>query len=142
MRKFLIGILSLSLLGCAQKEGKVVYIPEERDNTVKVEEYCTTDGIDEICIKEIYKRVYVEKKSEYEKEKEKLLLKLLQNPPTPVKTPDRILMIYVLPWVDKDGNFHAGQYVFVKVEEGQWIFEKSKRKTEKIKLLTPLEDRK
>ena len=138
MKKLLATTLFLSLLGCAQK-GKVVYIPQEKNAEVK--EYCYTEGVDEVCVREIYKKVYVEKKSEYEREKEETLLKLL-NPPTPVKAPDKILMIYVLPWVDEEGNFHAGEYLFLKVEEGEWVLEKTKENSSKVKVLTPLEVKK
>jgi len=81
-------------------------------------------------------------KSLYEKEKEKLLLRLVQSPPVPLKEPDKVVMVYVLPWTDDKGNFHAGEYVFLVVEEGRWILEKGSAQKDKVRLLTPLEGKK
>ena len=84
-----------------------------------------------------------EEENLYEKEKKKTTLELLRTPPAPLKLPDRVLRVLVLPWVDERGDLHAQQYVFVVVEDGEWIIgdylvEKGRR----VKVLTPLKKEK
>jgi len=82
-----------------------------------------------------------EKESMLEKEKKELLSRLVKKPPVPVKLPDRILRILILPWVDKEGNLHTHRYVFVKVEEGKWILGNYLLEEEDItKEIKPLEE--
>lgn len=76
-----------------------------------------------------------------EKERKEILKKIVKKPPVPLKLPDKILRILVLPWVDKNGNLHTQQYIFVKVEEGKWILGDYLLKEEEItKEIKPLEE--
>ena len=76
-----------------------------------------------------------------EEERKEILKKLVKKPPVPLKLPDKILRILVLPWVDKNGNLHTQQYIFVKVEEGKWILGDYLLKEEEItKEIKPLEE--
>ena len=129
----------LLILSCAQKEGNVVYL-DETSGLKKVKEVCEEDfDGSEVC-REIYvKPVPAVRESLYEKERKETLLKLLRTPPSPVRTPDAVLKVYLLPWTDDEGNFHAGGYVFVVVEEGEWILSEGPEKSEEArKVLTPL----
>jgi len=77
----------------------------------------------------------------YEKEVKETITKLLQAPPTPVKVPDTILRVLILPYVGEDGSLNAAKYVFVKVEEGRWILGDYLIKERRgIKVLTPLKE--
>ncbi len=75
----------------------------------------------------------------YEKEIKERIVKLLREPPSPVKVPDTVLRVLILPYVDKDGNLSSAKYVFLKVEEGRWIIGDYLIEDKKgIRLLTPL----
>jgi len=84
-----------------------------------------------------------EKKEEslYEKEVKETIVNLLKAPPTPVKVPDTILRVLILPYVSEDGSLNTARYVFVKVEEGRWILGDYLLGEKKgIKVLTPLKE--
>ena len=132
---------ALFTLSCAEK-GKVVHLEEETAGLKKVKVVCEEDIDGEVC-REIYiKPVPVVKESLYEKERKETVLKLLRTPPSPVRTPDTVLKVYVLPYTDSEGNFHAGGYMFVVVEDGEWILSEGRREERARKVLTPLEVRK
>ena len=141
MKLLLLMTSALFLLSCAGKsEGNVVYL-EEGDRGFglkKVKEVCEEDVDGEVC-REIYvKPVPVVKESLYEKEKKETLLKLIKKPPAPVRTPDEVLKIYVLPYTDSEGNFHGGEYLFVVVGDGKWLMGDRVEGEEERKVLTPL----
>jgi len=74
-------------------------------------------------------------------EEEKLIKELVKKPPVPLKLPDKILRVLILPWVDREGNFHGHEYVFIKVEEGKWIIGNYPVPSEEIeKEIKPLEE--
>ncbi len=83
-----------------------------------------------------------EKETSIEKEKKMLVKKLIKSPPTPLKLPDKVLRVLVLPWVDAEGNLHTQEYLFTKVEEGKWIIGNYMLNEKRIpRRLTPLEEK-
>ena len=85
----------------------------------------------------------VKKEDFYEKEVKKSIVRLLKEPPTPVKVPDTVLRVLILPYVGEEGTLNAAKYVFLKVEEGRWILGNYLVEERKgIRLLTPLEEEK
>lgn len=51
---------------------------------------------------------------------------------TPLRTPERILRIWVAPMEDTDGTLHDQRYMYVQVDRGQWLlqaFQESGRRT-------------
>lgn len=42
---------------------------------------------------------------------------------TPVRTPERVLRIWIAPLEDREGTLHDQRYVYVHVERGQWLLE-------------------
>ncbi len=144
MKFLLLTISVFLLLSCAGKnEGSVVYLEDDSGSfgLKKVKEICEDDVDGEVC-REIYiKPVPVDREGPYEKEKKEVLLKLLSSPPAPVRTPDRVLKVYVLPFTDESGNFHAGGYFFMVVEDGEWILAPgAETKGTGRKILTPLKE--
>jgi len=134
-------IFLVFLLSCSSKS-KVVYIKREPSSIkTKVIKKCEADGTDEYCEKIVIKVVKPKEETLYEKIKKETITELLKNPPAPVKVPDKILRILILPWTDKDGNLHAMKYIFVKVEEGQWILGNYLIFPEKRKFVNPLDTR-
>lgn len=142
MRRFLLIGFALTLLGCAGKENKVVYLDEEGESRwkmKKVSEVCDEDG-EFITCKEVYiKPVPVQKESLYEKERKEVLLDLIKNVPAPIRTPDTVLKVYLLPYTDGEGNFYGGGYFFMVVEDGRWLLGgEGEREIKLRKVLTPL----
>lgn len=76
----------------------------------------------------------------YEKERLEMLRKLLQTPPTPIRVPDTVIRVLILPWVDSEGNLNTSRYVFFRVEEGKWILgDYLLKRGEPIRELRPLD---
>jgi hypothetical protein len=62
-----------------------------------------------------------EERSAVEVEREQLMMKLLKQPPVPLKTQDKVVRILFLPYVDTNGVLHNHKYSFLSVEEGKWV---------------------
>lgn len=60
-------------------------------------------------------------KSLYETEKEKKTLDVLKEAPTPLRTPDTIIRVLMLPYTDSNDVLHGYYYTFLKVEDGSWV---------------------
>jgi hypothetical protein len=60
-------------------------------------------------------------KSIYEKEIQEKVVSLLKAPETPLRTPDVITRILILPYTKEDGTLIMSHYVFAKMKEGKWI---------------------
>ena len=60
-------------------------------------------------------------KSLYEIEKERKTLDVLNETPTPLRTPDTIIRVLMLPYTDSNNVLHSNYYTFLKVEDGSWI---------------------
>lgn len=78
-------------------------------------------------------------KTSYEKERDHLLTKIVKTPPVPMRVPDTVLRVLVLPYVDDSGALTAQNYKFVKVDDGKWILgEYLAKEGGGIRMLTPL----
>ena len=42
---------------------------------------------------------------------------------TPLRTPERVLRIWIAPLEDSEGTLHDQRYVYVQVERGQWLLQ-------------------
>jgi len=60
-------------------------------------------------------------KSIYEKEVQEKVVSLLKAPETPLRTPDVITRVLILPYTKEDGTLIMSHYVFVKMKEGKWV---------------------
>jgi hypothetical protein len=60
-------------------------------------------------------------KSIYEKEIQEKVISLLKAPETPLRTPDVITRVLILPYAREDGTLVMSHYVFAKMKEGKWI---------------------
>lgn len=60
-------------------------------------------------------------RSQYELEKDKKTLELLKESPTPIRTPDTILRVLFMPYIDESGILRTHYYAFLKIEDGKWI---------------------
>lgn len=120
------------IAGCAGKDNwdsYRVYAEEKGWTKEKYEK--------QVLSKRLKKPEQADKEDLYKDEKKRLILELIKSPPVPLKIPDKVLRILVLPWVDERGDLHAQQYIFVVVEDGEWIIGSSTEEN-RVKVLTPL----
>ena len=76
----------------------------------------------------------------YQKEVQERLFELARTIPTPLRVPDNIIRVFVLPYVDEKGNLVSQKYIFFRAEEGKWILgDYLLKKGEHLKELKPLE---
>lgn len=61
------------------------------------------------------------KKSAVEIEKDQRMRGLIQKPVTPLRTPDTILRVLILPYEDDNGVLNGWKYSYIKVEDGKWV---------------------
>lgn len=45
--------------------------------------------------------------------------------PTPIRTPSKVMRIWVAPWEDGDGDLNVSGYVFTELEQRRWMIGKS-----------------
>ena len=110
-----IGVLFFT--GCATKEQqKLIRVPP----TVKLKD--------------------IEKPSFYEDQRKKVLAKVIKQKAMPIKTPDKVLRVLTMPYVDKKHILQTQNFHYITVEKGQWILGEYLLKdgTNSIKELTPL----
>lgn len=77
----------------------------------------------------------------YEKERKAFLSETMYSPKIPVKTPDKILRVLLMPYVDEDMNLQTENFHFVKVDDGRWIlgeYLNGQDRSVSPKILTPL----
>jgi len=59
--------------------------------------------------------------------------------PIPIRTPEKVMRIWVAPWEDLQGNLHMPNYIYAEIEQRRWVVgEKTPNPTAR---LTPLEIR-
>jgi len=135
-RLWVLGLLGF-LLSCAGIQDWDRYAEYQESRDFSRERY-------EAKLLESKKREVKERAKEeslYEKEVKDAVVKLLRTPPAPVKTPDKVLRVLILPWVDENGNLNTQKYIFVKVEEGKWILgDYLGKEGEGVKTVTPLKE--
>ncbi len=51
------------------------------------------------------------------------LQKMLSDPKTPVIAPPKVIRVLVLPYTDGSKKFYDSRYVYVIVEDPQWLFQ-------------------
>jgi conjugal transfer pilus assembly protein TraV len=42
---------------------------------------------------------------------------------TPLRSPARVLRLWIKPWEDSDGDLHSQSYVYVPIDAGRWLLE-------------------
>ncbi len=46
----------------------------------------------------------------------------------PIRSPARVLRIWIAPWEDSDGDLHDQSYVYLTVDTGRWVIEHNRRR--------------
>jgi len=102
---------------------------------------CSTKQ-ENVGLKKVTKQEKIVKaESLYEKERKDFLSQTMYSPKIPVKTPDKILRVLLMPYVDEDMNLQTENFHFIKVDEGRWIlgeYLNGQDRTTNPKTLTPL----
>lgn len=77
----------------------------------------------------------------YDRELQRKMTELLRTEPTPLRVPDTVVRVLILPYVDEKGNLISQKYVFFRAEEGRWILgEYLLQRGKPLKELKPLEE--
>ena len=50
----------------------------------------------------------------------------------PARSSEEVMMLWVMPWVDTEGDFHAVSRVWVKVKEARWQIERERTRATEI----------
>lgn len=80
-------------------------------------------------------------KSSFERERDIMMTRLVKTPPTPIRVPDTILRVLIMPYTDESGVLTAQSYKFTKVDDGKWIMgEYLDKEGQGIQMLTPLQE--
>ena len=43
------------------------------------------------------------------------------QPGSPILTPPKVLRVWIAPWEDKNGDLHDETYLYLRLDEGQWL---------------------
>lgn len=80
-------------------------------------------------------------KTSYEQQYDDRMASIISRPVSPVRTPDTVLRVLILPYSDDTGTLNSWKYTFIKAEDGRWIMGDYliKKDTVDAKILTPLE---
>jgi len=46
----------------------------------------------------------------------------------PIRTPPKVLRLWIAPWEDADGDLHDQSYVYVVADPGRWVIEHNQRR--------------
>lgn len=132
-------LTSLVLMGCVAKdtgtnEDAINNYVDSNKRVQCLGKQCTGSG-DQKSIKAH------KPKSDYEAERDKTLAKIIKTPPMPLRVPDTVIRVLVLPYVDDEQTLTAQAYKFVKVDNGKWMLgEYLRNEGGAINALTPLEN--
>jgi len=68
------------------------------------------------------------KRSKYSRKKPTVVIKRSRtvvlperHDPIPVRTPARVMRIWIAPWEDTEGNLHLASLVFTEIEKRRWV---------------------
>jgi conjugal transfer pilus assembly protein TraV len=53
------------------------------------------------------------------------------KPGDPLREPERVLRVWIAPWVDVDGDYHDQSYVYLLLDHGRWFIEKERERIRK-----------
>jgi conjugal transfer pilus assembly protein TraV len=126
MKRFTLFIVAVSLTGCAAKYG-CKGMPEDPTCISAVEAYKTTDRAKSIVHSSEAAPAALETATPT------AMSETLVEPapvpkiddPTPIRTPSKVMRIWVAPWEDADGDLNVSGYVFTELEQRRWMIGKS-----------------
>jgi hypothetical protein len=122
MKRLIIGIAALLIFAACSDKNVRVIVPLE-DKTI--EEILTNDELTDdqkvALIKERMRGIIDREKPQVQVERDTRLSAVIRKPLSPLKTPEKVLRVLILPYADDTNVLHTWKYSFVTVDEGQWI---------------------
>lgn len=127
MKKILI-LLSITVAvmvsGCAKPQIVRIF-PQEDLSRVAVEKIIEDKDLTSeekaILIQMKMSEDIERKKRAVEMEKDNKLSNIINRPVTPLRTPDTILRVLILPYEDDNGVLNGWKYSYIKVDNGKWV---------------------
>ena len=120
----LISLLSVVISGCAKPQIVRIFPADEvsKMDMNKVLEDKDLSNEEKIQIIQMKLSEDIErKKRAVEAEKDNKLSSIINKPVAPLRTPDTILRVLILPYEDDNGVLNGWKYSYVKVDDGKWI---------------------
>jgi len=125
MKRFTLFIVAVSLAGCSAKYG-CKGMPDDPTCTSAVEAYKATDKAKSTVHSSDTAPAASETAATAMPE---TLVEPAPVPriddPTPIRTPSKVMRIWVAPWEDADGDLNVSGYVFTELEQRRWMIGKS-----------------
>lgn len=127
MKKFLILfsiITSVMITGCAKPQIVRIF-PQEELSRIAIEEIINDKELtseEKATLVQMKMAEDIErKKRAVEMEKDNKLSNIINRPVIPLRTPDTILRVLILPYEDDNGVLNGWKYSYVKVDDGKWV---------------------
>ncbi len=127
MKKILIlfsMIAAVMVTGCAKPQIVRIF-PQEDLSKVAIEEIINDKDLTSeektVLVQMKMSEDIERKKRAVEMEKDNKLSNIINRPVTPLRTPDTILRVLILPYEDNNGVLNGWKYSYVKVDDGKWI---------------------
>lgn len=126
MRKIILFLIvsMMTMAGCA-KTNIVRLIPPEDIAKQQIEDIIANKDYSDAEKAQMIQMKMAEdlerKKRAVEAEKDDKLASIINKPVTPMRTPDTILRVLVLPYENSDGVLNSWKYSYIKVQDGSWI---------------------
>ena len=120
----LIGLLGIIMSGCAKPNIVRIFPAEEvaKMEINKILEDKDLSNEEKVQIIQMKLNEDIErKKRAVEAEKDNKLSSIINKPVAPLRTPDTILRVLILPYEDDNGVLNGWKYSYVKVDDGKWI---------------------
>jgi conjugal transfer pilus assembly protein TraV len=126
MKRLTLFIVAVSLAGCSAKYG-CKGMPDDPTCLSAVEAYKATDKAKSTVHSPDAARAASE--AETLTAKPEPLVEPAPAPriddPTPIRTPSKVMRIWVAPWEDGDGDLNVSGFVFTELEQRRWMIGQS-----------------
>jgi len=53
------------------------------------------------------------------------------RPGDPLRSGERVLRVWMAPWVDADGDYHDQAYVYLVLDHGRWYIDKARKRIQR-----------
>lgn len=125
MKKIILfAILSVSLFGCSKPNIVRIFPAEEvakmEINKIIEDKKLSSEEKSQLIQMKLSEDIE-RKKRAVEAEKDNKLSAIINKPVTPLRTPDTILRVLLLPYEDNNGVLNGWKYSYIKVDDGKWI---------------------
>ncbi|MDR0454456.1 MAG: TraV family lipoprotein [Deferribacteraceae bacterium] len=139
IKKFLIPLTALCLFSCSGKNVRHIISLENQTIEMIITNKKLNNEQKVAMIKSQMLNELDDEKPELQKERDVRLSEIIKKPVSPLKSPDKVLRILILPYSDTSKVLHTWKYNFITIDEGQWIIGDYLNNTSRQpKTLTPL----